>query len=359
MCGEKTAITRLLKANQGSPPRVRGKGIQQRNCWVTMRITPACAGKRRALPRSQPALGDHPRVCGEKVVLSIFLVPLMGSPPRVRGKERQQPRKHRVTRITPACAGKSVLFNIYQVIAEDHPRVCGEKARTLIVQDEPQGSPPRVRGKAALWRVSRPLFRITPACAGKSAKAERTSRCSWDHPRVCGEKDLVSRQLHFSTGSPPRVRGKAFAPAPTIDIMGITPACAGKRPAAWAGAWRTGDHPRVCGEKKRFFRPGWSGTGSPPRVRGKETVLPPRVERHGITPACAGKRALPDIGPFRRRDHPRVCGEKRVALFQRGKGVGSPPRVRGKVPFLFAVTIALGITPACAGKSRWPYTAGQ
>ena len=87
-----------------------------------------------------------------------------------------------------------MLFNIYQVIAEDHPRVCGEKARTLIVQDEPQGSPPRVRGKAALWRVSRPLFRITPACAGKSAKAERTSRCSWDHPRVCGEKGV--EKLH-------------------------------------------------------------------------------------------------------------------------------------------------------------------
>ena len=27
------------------------------------------------------------------------------------------------------------------------PRVCGEKARTLIVQNEPQGSPPRMRGK--------------------------------------------------------------------------------------------------------------------------------------------------------------------------------------------------------------------
>ena len=131
--------------------------------------------------------------------------------------------------ITPACAGKSVLFNIYQVIAEDHPRVCGEKARTLIVQDEPQGSPPRVRGKAALWRVSRPLFRITPACAGKSAKAERTSRCSWDHPRVCGEKDLVSRQLHFSTGSPPRVRGKGVVIERRLQSVRITPACAGKR----------------------------------------------------------------------------------------------------------------------------------
>ena len=290
MCGEKADITGHNIVCRGSPPRVRGKGIQQRNCWVTMRITPACAGKRRALPRSQPALGDHPRVCGEKVTTAspeggrrgspprvrgkvschCWITPQLGitpacagksltipklttrswdhprvcgeksrvcprsdpgtgSPPRVRGKARGCLRRPVSQRITPACAGKSVLFNIYQVIAEDHPRVCGEKARTLIVQDEPQGSPPRVRGKAALWRVSRPLFRITPACAGKSAKAERTSRCSWDHPRVCGEKDLVSRQLHFSTGSPPRVRGKACSTYPQSHCNWITPACAGKR----------------------------------------------------------------------------------------------------------------------------------
>ena len=52
-----------------------------------------------------------------------------------------------MSRITPAYAGKSrqILRNSSGIW--DHPRVCGEKARTLIVQDEPQGSPPRMRGK--------------------------------------------------------------------------------------------------------------------------------------------------------------------------------------------------------------------
>ena len=208
VCGEKVVLSIFLVPLMGSPPRVRGKGCVIHFSCPPYGITPACAGKRAAAAPEASGHQDHPRVCGEKFDNPKIDNSQLGSPPRVRGKARGCLRRPVSQRITPACAGKSVLFNIYQVIAEDHPRVCGEKARTLIVQDEPQGSPPRVRGKAALWRVSRPLFRITPACAGKSAKAERTSRCSWDHPRVCGEKDLVSRQLHFSTGSPPRVRGK-------------------------------------------------------------------------------------------------------------------------------------------------------
>ncbi len=49
--------------------------------------------------------------------------------------------------ITPAWAGKSSSYINSQGSNRDHPRMGGEKARTLIVQDEPQGSPPRRRGK--------------------------------------------------------------------------------------------------------------------------------------------------------------------------------------------------------------------
>ena len=50
-------------------------------------------------------------------------------------------------RINPAYAGKRESRQQDHTITWDHPRVCGEKARTLIVQNEPQGSPPRMRGK--------------------------------------------------------------------------------------------------------------------------------------------------------------------------------------------------------------------
>ena len=91
--------------------------------------------------------------------------------------------------------------------------------------------------------------------------------------------------------------------------------------------------------------------GSPPRVRGKVDICFVLSVAFGITPACAGKRKSRPAGARRDRDHPRVCGEKnqRTRPIQRNRG--SPPRVRGKVnswPWLVAIT---GITPACAGKS--------
>ena len=70
---------------------------------------------------------------------------------------------------------------------------------------------------------------------------------------------------------------------------GITPAYAGKRPAAWAGAWRTGDHPRVCGEKGTGLTNVTSPMGSPPRMRGKGLVVRAALPARRITPAYAGK----------------------------------------------------------------------
>lgn len=68
------------------------------------------------------------------------------------------------------------------------PRVCGEKARTLIVQDEPQGSPPRMRGKGQARCEVVVEFGITPAYAGKRPLPSFCGIRGWDHPRVRGEK---------------------------------------------------------------------------------------------------------------------------------------------------------------------------
>ena len=71
----------------------------------------------------------------------------------------------------------------------------------------------------------------------------------------------------------------------------------------------------------------------------------------GITPAYAGKSAASAFGYARRRDHPRVCGEKSMPSRTSSKTTGSPPRVRGKVSAGKILLHDGGITPACAGKS--------
>ena len=131
-------------------------------------------------------------------------------------------------------------------------------------------------------------------------------------------------------GSPPRVRGKVRR------VLGKLAASV--------------DHPRVCGEKDCSAPCAHGRWGSPPRVRGKERCGRANRMSKGITPACAGKSAIPCFSWLRCWDHPRVCGEKNVKKLKTMWKVGSPPRVRGKDKVLSAFGSAFGITPACAGK---------
>ena len=157
---------------------------------------------------------------------------------------------------------------------EDHPRVCGEKARTLIVQNEPQGSPPRMRGKALTDPCIALCHGITPACAGKRPLPSFPVLSLWDHPRVCGEKYLLSRTSMCTKGSPPRVRGKGETACEVVVKFGITPAYAGKRACTTTAIIQPKDHPRVCGEKGRA---GGAGSWSWSELRWLLTRFPVKV----------------------------------------------------------------------------------
>ena len=69
-----------------SPPRVRGKGLCKDFHLCDVGITPACAGKSEKQVPFLPPYQDHPRVCGEKAILSQAAQVAVGSPPRMRGK---------------------------------------------------------------------------------------------------------------------------------------------------------------------------------------------------------------------------------------------------------------------------------
>ena len=230
----------------------------------------------------------------------------------MRGKACQKLILQRRVRITPACAGKRGRCARRCRCRRDHPRVCGEKPWTPWEKIVLKGSPPRVRGKALVLTDFMADSRITPACAGKSASTSSTRTLSEDHPRVCGEKWKFGRRV----------------------------------------VQHPEDHPRVCGEKTLRLTVAYRLLGSPPRVRGKVLFATVSCFSPRITPACAGKRSPSPIHSEEGQDHPRVCGEKFVLLFDRLPCVGSPPRVRGKAHDLSASLRQRGITPACAGKRQ-------
>ncbi len=147
------------------------------------------------------------------------------------------------------------------------------------------------------------------------------------------------------------MRGKASQSLRRQPKARITPACAGKSalPDRWRGCRQ--DHPRMCGEKfsvRLDIQVLW---GSPPHVRGKERVIERVPAACGITPACAGKRTIHARGNGYLQDHPRMCGEKCEVFAFDWLFVGSPPHVRGKVFGFSNPVSSFRITPACAGKS--------
>ena len=86
-----------------------------------------------------------------------------------------------------------------------------------------------MRGKASMGAFPLIGIGITPAYAGKSAHALYRCLCTWDHPRVCGEKRNKYGIGSYWTGSPPRMRGKVNHDDCTNTKERITPAYAGKR----------------------------------------------------------------------------------------------------------------------------------
>ena len=106
---------------------MRGKGGKKLCRVLEYGITPAYAGKRFPVRWNLVRKWDHPRLCGEKYIITStrFIIP--GSPPPMRGKVDFWHDLLHVIGITPAYAGKSVYFLFLFSFIQDHPRLCGEK----------------------------------------------------------------------------------------------------------------------------------------------------------------------------------------------------------------------------------------
>ena len=133
---------------------------------------------------------------------------------------------------------------------KDHPRTCGEKCTLMLRRRLTVGSLPHMRGKANEGEIQLNLAGITPAHTGKRPRTCRSWTCSWDHPRVCGEKENLTLNPGANTGSPPRMRGKGKTGTTSSLRTRITPAYAGKRPTAKSPQTSPWDHPSACGEKR-------------------------------------------------------------------------------------------------------------
>ena len=209
---------------------MRGKADSRPVSRLRAGIIPAYAVISKCLRQNTRISVNRPRVCGEKFVADLKPMDQAGSPPRMRGKGDDTIQTDSDRGITPAYAGKSTISDFLTTGTRDHPRVCGEKVLLPFSNPERKGSPPRMRGKAFFSGTGIFSPGITPAYAGKSPGAAFRVIIPKDHPRVCGEKLSSWNFVLDIMGSPPRMRGKASGCQRAKLDTGITPAYAGKSP---------------------------------------------------------------------------------------------------------------------------------
>ena len=159
------------------------------------------------MPRGRRGTWDHPRVCGEHIVLLILLSPFVGSSPRMRGTRDGLEAGRIVIGIIPAYAGNTLFGLSSARNVRDHPRVCGEHTDDDYNGTYSTGSSPRMRGTRMPFNAIHADGGIIPAYAGNTSPRIRSRTQSWDHPRVCGEHQCIVCYDFLVQGSSPRMRG--------------------------------------------------------------------------------------------------------------------------------------------------------
>ena len=155
----------------------------------------------------------------------------------------------------------------------------------------------------------------------------------------------------MTPGSSPRMRGKQERWARARLSLGLIPAHAGKTPCSATSRFGDRAHPRACGENGLIRGESCGGAGSSPRMRGKHHSAQLPQVAVGLIPAHAGKTRFPYPGWSARRAHPRACGENRVPRGGDRVDLGSSPRMRGKPAKTLQPLDVEGLIPAHAGKT--------
>ena len=124
---------------------------------------------------------------GEDDAIADADLPAAGSPPHARGRPGQSRSLRDDSRITPACAGKTAKATRVLCREADHPRMRGEDVRHANRRFTPSGSPPHARGRLPQLKTGEYGLWITPACAGKTAIESSLAPMNPDHPRMRGE----------------------------------------------------------------------------------------------------------------------------------------------------------------------------
>ena len=301
---------------------------------------------------AQPSSTDHPRMRGEHSDTEIAKVVTIGSPPHARGAPVVRLRGPACERITPACAGSTRYMRMSACGDPGSPPHARGAHTDRLPEDSRRWITPACAGSTSRARTPAWTTPDHPRMRGEHPCGPRTRGPGRDHPRMRGEHPSSRASTSISSGSPPHARGaRPDRPFPAAARR-ITPACAGSTARLPVHEQVEADHPRMRGEHQRWLKPQRPFPGSPPHARGAPEARSLDAPGERITPACAGSTAAAKASLAPVADHPRMRGEHVTRTSSAVPGGGSPPHARGAPHRYGGPCPGDRITPACAGSTR-------
>jgi len=171
----------------GTPPRGRGRQLHTWRGLMSLRNTPARAGTTRGKRARSSSKTEHPRAGGDDRRHQPGDGPVVGTPPRGRGRRLQQCPVQETTRNTPARAGTTRRRRSSAPPAMEHPRAGGDDSTPGRRRRCVLGTPPRGRGRRCAAPRGAAPDGNTPARAGTTAIGTLTGYWTPEHPRAGGD----------------------------------------------------------------------------------------------------------------------------------------------------------------------------
>ena len=149
----------------------------------------------------------HPRIRGERISRLTIASSSAGSSPHTRGTRTVFAVIHDISRFIPAYAGNAAVSVGLDAARSVHPRIRGERVFIALHRVAHFGSSPHTRGTRANMRPCRSMSRFIPAYAGNARMGGTARPPRTVHPRIRGERRMLSENDSVSSGSSPHTRG--------------------------------------------------------------------------------------------------------------------------------------------------------
>ena len=236
--------------------------------------------------------GDHPRTCGEHASCTVLAMSA-GIIPAHAGNTSPHLRSDRVSRDHPRTCGEHAEVDSREFMTMgSSPHMRGTRHPHRLAQPDERGSSPHMRGTLDERDAQDRRVGIIPAHAGNTRRRDTATETCWDHPRTCGEHEYVVKATTYRKGSSPHMRGTLIVIVVVGLSGGIIPAHAGNTSRPHSGACRPRDHPRTCGEHEMLVTDGTDKQGSSPHMRGTHEAWNFIKHFGGIIPAHAGNTTI-------------------------------------------------------------------